>query len=347
FGFAAAGAVIMTLAIGLGISTWQFILKNQAYLQADGARQLTDQARRDERRLNFQMAFDRGISLCEQGKVASGMLWLARALELAPTDESEMQRVIRANLTAWQRELHILTGIYPREQGVVSGDFSPDGTQVLTGGYDGVAQLWDRQSGALLGDPLRHNSEAHTAIFSPDGDYVLTTSTDKTAQLWETKSRNLIRTFPHGSAVWAGVFTRDGKIITGNSKGEIQVWERDKEKPIDAWWHPAPHGIHDLALSPNGKQLLGACDDGIVLLWDLQTHKVVARFVGHTGRVPTAVFVTTNQIASGDIDGNVYLWTWREGEATVNGERIGKPWKHRGGVHRLRVNEHGDQLLTA
>ena len=98
FGFAAAGAVIMTLAIGLGISTWQFVLKNQAYLHADTARQLADQARRDERRLNFQMAFDRGISLCEQGKVASGMLWLARALELAPPDESDMQRVIRANL---------------------------------------------------------------------------------------------------------------------------------------------------------------------------------------------------------------------------------------------------------
>jgi eukaryotic-like serine/threonine-protein kinase len=339
FGFAATGAVIITLAIGLGVSTWQF-------RNADTARQLADQARRDERRLNFQMAFDRGIWLCEQGKVASGMLWLARALELAPPGESDMQRVIRANLNAWQRELHVLTGIYPREQGVVSGEFSPDGTQVLTGGYDGVAQLWDRQTGTVLGDPLRHASEAHTAIFSPDGDYVLTTSTDKTARLWETKSHNLIRTFPHGSAVWAGVFTRDGKIITGNSKGEIQVWERDKEKPIDAWRH-STHGIHDLALSPDGKQVLGAGDDGIVLLWDLQTHKVVARFVGHTDRVPTAVFVATNQIASGDIDGNVFLWTWREGEATVDGERIGKPWKHRGGVHRLRVNEHRDQLLTA
>src|SRR5262245_40486561 len=50
FGFAAAGAVIMTLAIGLGVSTWQFLLKNKAY-------QLADQARRDERHLNFQMAF--------------------------------------------------------------------------------------------------------------------------------------------------------------------------------------------------------------------------------------------------------------------------------------------------
>jgi len=347
FGFAAAGAVIMTLAIGLGVSTWQVVLKNQAYLHADTARQLADQARRDERRLNFQMAFDRGIGFCEQGNVASGMLWLARALELAPPGESAMQRMIRANLNAWQRELHILTGIYPREQGVVSGAFSPDGTQVLTGAFDGVAQLWDRRTGMVMGSPLRHDSEAHTAIFSPDGNYILTTSTDKTARLWEAKSHNLLRIFPHNSAVWAGLFTRDGKIITGSSNGEIQLWDRDKEKPIDAWQHPVPHSIHDLALSPDGKRVLGACDDGVVLLWDLQTHKVVARFVGHTGRVPTAVFVATNQIASGDVDGNVFLWTWREGEGTVDGERIGKPWKHRGGVHRLRVNEHRDQLLTA
>jgi WD40 repeat protein/serine/threonine protein kinase len=340
FGFAAAGAIIMALAIGLGVSLWQFA-------HANTARQVADQARRDERRNNFQMAFDRGIGLCEQGNVASGMHWLAHALELAPPEEKAMQQVIRANLNAWQRELHMLTGIYPRESGVVSGDFSPDGTQVLTGAYDGVAQLWDRQTGMALGTPLAHNSEAHTAIFSPDGKHVLTTSTDKTARLWETKSQKLIRTFPQGSAVWAGLFTSDGKVITGNSKGEIQVWDRDVEKPIDAWRHPVPHSIHDLALSPDGKQVLGACDDGIVLLWDLQTHRIVARFVGHTGRVPTAIFVSTNRIASGDVDGNVFLWTWTQGTATVDGERIGKSFKHRGGVHRLRVNATRDQLLTA
>jgi WD40 repeat protein/serine/threonine protein kinase len=340
FGFAAAGAIIVTLAAGLGVSMWQFA-------HANTARRLADQARRDERRLNFQMAFDRGIELCEQGNVASGMLWLGRALELAPPNEIAMQRVIRANLNAWQRELHILTGIYPREQGVVSGDFSPDGSWVLTGAYDGVAQLWDRQTGAASGAPFVHNSEAHTAIFSPDGDHVLTTSTDKTARLWETKSHKLIRTFPHGSAVWAGLFTRDGKVITGNSKGEIQVWDRDSEKPVDAWRHPVPHGIHDLALSPDGTQVLGACDDGVVLLWDLKTHQIVARFVGHTGRVPTATFISTNRIASGDVDGNVFLWTWPQSNAPVNGERIGKPFKHRGGVHRLRVNANRDQLLTA
>ena len=39
FGFAAAGAVIIALAIGLGASTWQFVLKNQAYGRATKAEQ--------------------------------------------------------------------------------------------------------------------------------------------------------------------------------------------------------------------------------------------------------------------------------------------------------------------
>ena len=31
----------------------------------------------------------------------------------------------------------------------------------------------------------------------------------------------------------------------------------------------------------------------------------------------------------------------------MDGKRIGKPWRHHSGVHRLRMNESGGQLVTA
>jgi WD40 repeat protein len=106
--------------------------------------------------------------------------------------------------------------------------------------------------------------------------------------------------------------------------------------------------VHDLCLSQDGKQLLGAGDDGNVSLWDLETHEELARFAGHIGRVPTAVFVGPNRIASADTDGNVYFWTWPQGEGPVKGQAIGNPRRlHRGGVHRLRISENGERLLTA
>ena len=355
----AAAALALMLCLGLvGTSLGLFRAKAEALRarfaeneatqdrdRANTARQQADQARSDERRLNFQMAFDRGLALCDQGNVASGMLWLARALELAPPGDAAMQRVIRDNLSAWRRELHTLQAIYPHKQGVETVTISPDGTWVLTGAIDGVVQLWDRQTGRAR-ELARHHAEVHEAVFSPDGDTFLTASVDKTARLWDTQSGHVIREFPHGSDVWSAIFTLDGRIITSNSHGDIQVWDRKTEKPIDAWRHTT-HGVHDLSLSPDGKQLLGACDEGIVLLWDLQTRQVVARFEGHTGRVPTAVFVGPRRIASADADGNVFLWTWPQADGPVKGERIGEPWQHRGGVHRVRVSGNGAQLLTA
>ena len=122
--FGAAGAVLVALVIGFVMSTWGAIAATRAREEAVHATQ-------NERRLNFRMAFDRGLTLCDQGHVGRGMLWLARALELAPTNESAMERVIRANLNAWRRELHTLEAMFGHDLGVATVAFSPDGRTVL------------------------------------------------------------------------------------------------------------------------------------------------------------------------------------------------------------------------
>src|SRR5205823_2687507 len=41
---------------------------------------------------------DRGITLCERGERARGLLWLASGLEVAPADAVDLQHALRANL---------------------------------------------------------------------------------------------------------------------------------------------------------------------------------------------------------------------------------------------------------
>ena len=143
-------------------------------------------ARKAERRLNFSMAFDRGLGRCDQGQVGRGMLWLARALELAPPEETEMRRVILANLNAWRRELHSLEAIFPHKETVITAAFSPSGKLIVTGSVDKSAQLWEVETGSRRGQPMLHNGDVHEAVFSPDESRILTGNHDGTAQLWET-----------------------------------------------------------------------------------------------------------------------------------------------------------------
>ncbi len=100
------------------------------------------------------LAFDRGLAQCDQGRVAYGMLWMARALALAPSEETAMRQVIRENLNAWCHELHSLEAIFPHNKGVINVAISPSGELILTASKDKSAQLWSAQTGERVGQPM-------------------------------------------------------------------------------------------------------------------------------------------------------------------------------------------------
>ena len=110
-----------------------------------------------------------------------------------------------------------------------------------TAAIDGALQLWDRRTG-MVRHPVPHDDEVHEVEFSPDGGSFLTASIDTKARLWDTKSLKN-REFLHGSAVWDALFTRDGKIVTSNSHGEIQVWDPDTGSRLHVW-QDTTRGVH-------------------------------------------------------------------------------------------------------
>ncbi len=54
---------------------------------------------------------------------------------------------------------------------------TPDGTQIVTGGDDGTARIWDRASGQQVGAPLTgHTGRVFAVAVTPDDTQIVTGS---------------------------------------------------------------------------------------------------------------------------------------------------------------------------
>lgn len=115
--------------------------------------------------------------------------------------------------------------------------FSPDGTVLATGHYDGTVQLWSVGDWHRVGPLLHAHRGRVTALqFAPDGRTLLTGGADGTVLLWDVATRRQL-----GSALTvdangyiAAAFAPDGAHVFAASDGsrgvrwEVapQAWER-------------------------------------------------------------------------------------------------------------------------
>src|SRR5262249_51346636 len=95
-----------------------------------------------------RLEFDRGVALCEDGQIETGMEHLQRARDLAEaTGHADLARVARVQLAAWPRKLSttlfsITPGTRPRAIA-----FTADGSCLVSAGNDGRLVMWDATTG--------------------------------------------------------------------------------------------------------------------------------------------------------------------------------------------------------
>jgi WD40 repeat protein len=63
--------------------------------------------------------------------------------------------------------------------------FSPDNRFLVSGGGQGIIDIWDVQKGILLETIKAHESDVFTLAFSGDGQWLATGSYDRTVKLWK------------------------------------------------------------------------------------------------------------------------------------------------------------------
>jgi WD40 repeat protein len=65
---------------------------------------------------------------------------------------------------------------------------TPDGRQIVTGGRDGTARLWDRTSGQLQTTLTGHTGWVTAVAVTPDGRQIVTGGDDGAIRVWNRRS---------------------------------------------------------------------------------------------------------------------------------------------------------------
>ena len=160
-----------------------------------------------------------------------------------------------------------LTVLRGHEGGVWTASYSPDGSQVVSQGNDGV-RVWNEQTGAEL-FMLR---ECRGACYSPDGRRIVSGYLDNTVRIWDAYSgAQLAELRGHEVSVHCVAFSPDGRRIV--SGGEtVRVWDADTGVQLAVFPKDEGKGIVTCAaFSPDGRRIVGSFYYGKTRVWDAQT----------------------------------------------------------------------------
>ena len=338
----------LALAIG-GMFTLQ-LQKEQARTQA--ALQDVERERGRAARIEIETARERGQSLCEQGRISEGLLWLARALDLCGSEEPEAEGLIRARIDAWRSMLHPLEW---RERHPGSAWFlmcSGDGTRLLVSGGN-ASQLRDAATGQPVGpiweeslpimvlrfvDPQpeqvvekRSNTAVHAMTLSLDGTL---------RRVDASTGQQLSRLTLPGGPFSAVDVSADGSRAATAREGAIAVWNaKTGAREAEFTSKGASHAVQ---FAPSGQLLASADPDGSARVWNLATGMLQGDPLPHPG-LKTVDFSPNGEIlATGrSPDFALRLWSLKGGAA------LGSPLMHRDVVYSTAFSPDGALLATS
>jgi len=258
------------------------------------------------------------------------------------------------NISIW-REDNNLIKIFKGGGSLITGlAVSADGRTIAAGGWDCMVRTW-MPDGTLIANIGKQDSLVGDMAISPDGKLIASVTSEELRIWNSAGALIKSVTGPKGDMIKRVLITMDGKNIiyssvdelfildsSGNLKkkirndigfsaltlspdgqliyaGIIDIQAYDlKGNPVKKITFPdydAFGAIVDIAISPDNKMILEACQPTSVVLYDFDG-KLIREFIGHSDRVYKAVFMQDNKhIISGSMDGTIRVWNIADGDS--------------------------------
>jgi WD40 repeat protein/tRNA A-37 threonylcarbamoyl transferase component Bud32 len=332
-------AILAVIALSIRLAVYHY----QAASRLGEALHEVRSKRRQVDEQSAHLAYEHGQSLCEQGDVAQGMLWLARGMKSARlAGDVDLERAFRLNLSAWGVRIHTLHARAEHPGLIHAAAFSADGRTFAVAGDDDTVQVHDAATGEPIGPPLRHPAKVGALAYSPDGRTILTGCDDFVARLWDAETGSPLEVeFRHVGEVLAVAFGPDGrKVLTGSVDRTARLWDVATGASIGT---PMPHEelITCVAFGPDGRTVATASWDRTARLWDAATGRPIGEPLRHKDWVSSVAYSPDGQmLLTGCYDRTARLWDANDRQPR------GRPLRHQHCVRSVAFAPDGSRLIT-
>ncbi|MBP1703575.1 MAG: hypothetical protein H6Q38_2682 [Chloroflexi bacterium] len=224
-------------------------------------------------------------------------------------------KAIADQAPVWQTNAH--------RKGANALAFSPDGSILASGGNDGMARLWQSETGKPLNAIIGGTFSVPGLAFNPDGTSLAIVNGNM-IRLRDTATGRIIGSLRSEKPLYSISYHPGGKLLAvGDSDNHILLWDPAQSFRSGNLKYPQPvllsgHNgqpdtsralIWNVLFSSDGTLLASAGGDGTVRIWDVNQGRLLFTLTGHTNAVTSLAFSPDNRIlASGSLDGTVRLW---------------------------------------
>ncbi|HEX7901677.1 MAG TPA: WD40 repeat domain-containing protein [Planctomycetota bacterium] len=201
-----------------------------------------------------------------------------------------------------------------RSRGVLRVAVSPDGKLIATSGQDYLINLWDVAGKKQVGTLTGHDGDVNGMAFSPDGKTLVAGDLYKHVRVWDVAGRKQLKTYDVAGPVTSMGMGPDGRAYFGCRDGMIYAVAAEGGEPV-TFRHE--NEINGVAVTPDGKKVVGVDGGGVVIVYATATAEIVKR-VEHGDKVmSTAISPDGKTFATGGGNGSVKLWDLEKVEAVA------------------------------
>ena len=237
----------------------------------------------------------------------------------------------------------VLTTLEGHSDSVNSASYSPDGRQVVTASSDGMAIIWDAESGARLTTLQGHSDSVNSASYSPDGSRVVTTSDDRTAIIWDTGIRARLTTLTgHSGPVLRASYSPDGRrVVTASDDQTAMIWDAGSGERLTTFQGHSGR-VWSASYSPDGNRVVTASTDGTAIIWDAGNGEGLTTLQGHRGAVYRARYSPDGRrLVTASYDQTANIWD------AESGARLTTFQGHSASVFSASYSPDGSRVVTA